>query len=250
MPLFKEPLALEACPAKTAESVSYAAAFAVLGWLLVSNYSVLASKQAENISVADTTAASSSEAGLVDAGRGYLATYIDSYPASEGSSSESPAPFFTTETQLEPVEISESIDSRLAELSAWHTELDQSRPILLSNRHDRLVGSASWHNSTPAAAQQYNEDFVVGLQPSLPLTELDYPLDSYASEELEAATGLASNETNSPADISEITVTGAEAERNANRPSHIQRPQIPRAFRALEAQRSFILPPRIQALRP
>ena len=57
MPLFKEPVALEACPAKTAESVSYAATFAVLGWLLVSNYSVLASKQAENISVADTTAA-------------------------------------------------------------------------------------------------------------------------------------------------------------------------------------------------
>ena len=54
MPLFKEQVALEACPAKTAESVSYAATIAVLGWLLVSNYYVLSTEQVEDIPVADT----------------------------------------------------------------------------------------------------------------------------------------------------------------------------------------------------
>ena len=246
MPLFKEQVALEACPAKTAESVSYAATIAVLGWLLVSNYSVLSTEQVEDIPVADTTAASSYEAGSVDARRDYLATYIGNYSASEGSSSESLLPLlplFAAEAQLESEEISESIDSQLAALSAWHSELDQSRPTQLRNKHDRVAASASWHNSTRSAAQQYTENFIAGLQPSLELTELDYSLDNYALEELKADTGP-------PEDIREITVTGTDAERNANRPSHIQRPQIPRAFRALEAQRSFILPPRIQALRP
>lgn len=246
MPLFKEQVALEACPAKTAESVSYAATIAVLGWLLVSNYSVLSTEQVEDIPVADTTAASSYEAGSVDARRDYLATYIGNYSASEGSSSESLLPLLplsAAEAQLESEEISESIDSQLAALSAWHSELDQSRPTQLRNKHDRVAASASWHNSTRSAAQQYTENFIAGLQPSLELTELDYSLDNYALEELKADTGP-------PADIREITVTGTDAERNANRPSHIQRPQIPRAFRALEAQRSFILPPRIQALRP
>ena len=239
MPLFKEQVALEACPAKTAESVSYAATIAVLGWLLVSNYYVLSTEQVEDIPVADTTAANSYEAGSVDARRDYLATNIGNYSASEGSSSESLLPLFAAEAQLESEEISESIDSQLAALSAWHSELDQSRPTQLRNKHDRVAASASWHNSI----QQYTENFIAGLQPSLELTELDYSLDNYALEELKADTGP-------PADIREITVTGTDAERNANRPSHIQRPQIPRAFRALEAQRSFILPPRIQALRP
>ena len=243
MPLFKEQVALEACPAKTAESVSYAATFTVLGWLLVSNYSVLSTEQVEDITVADTTAANSYEAGSVDARRDYLATYIGNYSASEGSSSESLLPLFAAEAQLESEEISESIDSQLAALSAWHSELDQSRPTQLRNKHDRVAASASWHNSTRSAAQQYTQNFIADLQPSLELTELDYSLDNYALEELKADTGP-------PADIREITVTGTDAERNANRPSHIQRPQIPRAFRALEAQRSFILPPRIQALRP
>ena len=39
MQIYKDKLALEASPAKTAETASYGATFAVLGWLLLSNYS-------------------------------------------------------------------------------------------------------------------------------------------------------------------------------------------------------------------
>ena len=83
MPLFKEPVALEACPAKTAESISYTATFAVLGWLLVSNYPGLASKQVEAIPVANTTTSSTSQAGLIDTRWDYLATFIDSDSAAK-----------------------------------------------------------------------------------------------------------------------------------------------------------------------
>ena len=253
MPLFKEPVALEACPAKTAESVSYTATFAVLGWLLVSNYSGLTSKKAEDASVANTSAGNAPETSLPDTRLDYLATYIDSYSTNEGSSESSTA-FFAGEESQKPIEVSESVDSRLAELSAWHAELDQSRPIQLSgryDRHERTLGNTNWHNLTPSLAQQYTETFPADLQLSLPLAVVDYPLDNFALEEgLEASKDLASTEPSSSAEIREITVTGAEAERFASRPSHIQRPQVPRAFRALDAQRSLILPPRIQALRP
>ena len=250
MPLFKEPVALEACPAKTAESISYTATFAVLGWLLVSNYPGLTSKQVEAIPVANTTTSSTSQAGLIDTRWDYLATFIDSDSASEGASAESPAPLFIAKAQLEPEEISESIDSRLAKLSEWHTELDQSRPIQLSQRRNRVVGDANWHNLQPSVARQNDEDFAALVKPGLPLALVEYPLDSFALEDLEADTSLASTESNSSREIREITVTGAEAERIVGRPSHIQRPRIPRPSRALEAQRSLILPPRIQALRP
>ncbi|MBL4573234.1 MAG: hypothetical protein JKY86_09195, partial [Gammaproteobacteria bacterium] len=41
MPIDKDTVALETCPAQTAETISYAATFTVLGWLLLSNYSGL-----------------------------------------------------------------------------------------------------------------------------------------------------------------------------------------------------------------
>ena len=54
-----------------------------------------------------------------------------------------------------------------------------------------------------------------------------------------------------------ISIGGILEERlNANlavrtaRPDNTQRPQIPRPYRAQKLQRSFVLPPRIQALRP
>ena len=58
MPLFKDTVALEACPTKTAESISYGVTFAVLAGLLIDNYSGIDYSERESQSLANIPAAS------------------------------------------------------------------------------------------------------------------------------------------------------------------------------------------------
>ena len=58
MQLYKDKLALEASPAKTAETASYGATFAVLGWLLLSNYSEFGYAEQPIVSAAPPSAGS------------------------------------------------------------------------------------------------------------------------------------------------------------------------------------------------
>ena len=78
----------------------------------------------------------------------------------------------------------------------------------------------------------------------LPLIDTAYLFDTQSASE------MASNTSGEAGLVREVMVKGAEADRLKNRPANIHRPQIPRPYRAQEIQRSFVLPPRIQALRP
>jgi hypothetical protein len=221
MTLFKEPVALEACPAKTAESVSYGATFAVLGWLLISNYSSLGYNQQEPQSI---TANSVTNLAI-------------SAPTLETSQ---PLAVATTS----PLATDVAADPSLIEVSlpAWHADLAQLHYPDTHPQH-RAFSTAAWRSQEVAENQQL--DVVIeglGLALPPPLIENTYLFSGLEGADINV---LAEAEP-----MGEITVRGSEVERLTSRPDNIQRPQLPRPYRAQQIQRSLVLPPRIQALRP
>lgn len=231
MPIFKDRVASEACPAKTAESVSYAATFALLGWLLASNYSGLghAELDAQLIINADTPLANTSPPVV----------YADTEALNQIQ--------YTAVTLRQPDILLESSNFASA-APIWHTEMEQF-PQFESHPHLRAFPTAAWNQQTSDAGQQI-EGYIEGLNLTLPLIDSDYLFNAKDS----AATGytddLAGNTPTQSELIRELTVTGTETKRLSSRTDNIQRPQIPRPYRAQQIQRSFVLPPRIQALRP
>lgn len=231
MPFFKNTVALEACPAKTAESVSYGATFAVLGWLLISNYSGFGYAGQDPQSIASTDSAPAELFSLV----AFVNTQTPNDPQ-----------FAQAALYLRDVEAESS--NYTAAAPTWHAEIEQFQ-LIESHLNRRAFSTAAWSSSTIDAAQRI-EELIFDLDPPLPFIESDYLFNAKGSAETGMSAGLASRESDENELVREITVTGTETQRLSRRPENSQRPQIPRPYRAQEAPRSFSLPPRIQALRP
>lgn len=227
MPLFKEPVALEACPAKTAESVSYGATFAVLGWLLATNYLGVGFAAGEDGRRVDP-----------------LLTSLETPVIAQQSRGE--APEQTELSQLEPphdMQFNALNDVSLPEFVAWNASLDLAQRPVTDNNH--------WVSlpSPPTLEQNQVQQYMT----QSPLHELGLPLPLVDAVNLASrpeGVELANNDAEGSAAIHEITVFAEGSERLTARPDNINRPQIPRPLRAQQIQRSVLLPPRIQALRP
>lgn len=232
MPIFKNTVALEACPAKTAESVSYGVTFAVLGWLLVSNYSGLGNAELAVPTLANTDSTLESTSPP--------AVFADTDARTETLST-------AIVTQRQP-----NIELEISKLApippTWHTKIEQF-PQLEGHSHLRELSTANWSKQSGDANLQI-EGFIESLYLPLPLIEADKLFSPMINIDSGVTGRVANNQVSENGLVHEITVTGAETQRLSNRPDSIQRPQIPRPYRAQEIQRSFVLPPRIQALRP
>jgi hypothetical protein len=234
MQIYKDTFALEACPAKTAETVSYGATFAVLGWLLLSNYSgsdyagqpiVSATSPSEN-SITQTESIISRAAAYVEVEVEVEALTETPFSAAILNQPEAESSDFVT-----------TPPSWYADLPPYQQHEGQS--------HQRAFSTVDWSVHTSDSGQHitgFNQALMLVLP--LPLIDTAYLFDTKSASE------MASNTSGEAGLVREIMVNGAEADRLTNRPASIHRPQIPRPYRAQEIQRSFVLPPRIQALRP
>ncbi|MEX0962975.1 MAG: hypothetical protein WDZ52_02895 [Pseudohongiellaceae bacterium] len=237
MPLFRDRVALEACPAKTAEAVSYGATFAVLAWILATNYTGLGFANEQAVLAANTNdSASSAERAPISA---KPMVYNSAEKRRESADSEV--------TQARPelaVEYSELLSTAQPEFVAWPANLELQRQL---QNHSRLQLLGAIQATTQLQQEQIlppkhiNDDLAL----PLPFIQSNDRSESSAGSEL-AAERVADD---SPL-LHAITVTGPKTERLRTRPDNIDRPQIPRAFRAQDIQRSLLLPPRIQALKP
>jgi len=226
MHIFKDTVALEECPAKTAESVSYGAVFTVLGWLLVSNYSGAGHPELDVSAIANTDLSIINEAPP--------AVITDTQILNETQN---------TGITLHHSNIEEEINTFLSTAPVWHTEIKQFE----RHSHLRAFSTATWDTQIGDAGQQI-EGLIEGLDLPL-LIDANYLLNAKSRFDTIIIDDLANNQPAEDEFVSEITVTGTETKRLSSRPEDIHRPQIPRPYRARELQRSFVLPPRIQALR-
>ena len=230
MQIYKDKLALEACPAKTAEIVSYGATFAVLAWLLLSNYS--GSGYAEQPIVSAT---SPSENSITPAES--IINRAASYAELEALT-ETP---FSAAILNQPE--AESGDFVTAPPS-WHADLPPYQQYE-GQSHQRAFSTVDWSVHTSDSGQHitgFNQELMLVLP--LPLIDTAYLFDTKSASE------MASNTSGEAGLVRGIMVKGTEADRLTNRPGNIHRPQIPRPYRAQEIQRSIVRLPRIQALRP
>jgi hypothetical protein len=230
MQIYKDKLALEASPAKTAETASYGATFAVLAWLLISNYSEFGY----------------AEQPIVNASAGSLAPVA--------SIINKPAAYGEVETLNETSFSAAILHQQEAESRKhittpplWHADLAPYQQHE-SQIHQRAFSTADWNVHTSDASQQI-AGFIEELALPLPLIDTAYLFDAKGTTEMASNGDLANITSDETGLVRGITVTGTEADRLTNRPGNIHRPQIPRPYRAQEIQRSFVLPPRIQALR-
>jgi hypothetical protein len=230
MQIYKDKLALEASPAKTAETASYGATFAVLAWLLISNYSEFGY----------------AEQPIVSASAGSLAPVA--------SIINKPAAYGEVETLNETSFSAAILHQQEAESRKhittpplWHADLAPYQQHE-SQIHQRAFSTADWNVHTSDADQQI-AGFIEELALPFPLIDTVYLFDAKGTTEMASNGDLANITSGETGLVRGITVKGAEADRLTNRSGNIHRPQIPRPYRAQEIQRSFVLPPRIQALR-
>lgn len=239
MPLFRDKIALETCPAKTAESIAYGVTFTVLGILVLSNYSGLSHIERESptqLSVSSPQAAEPKEIDQANSISG--ATSSNTKLADTGVAA-------TLVPQADPLLETNQFDTSPP---AWHAALKSIQPSA-SYTHQRGFSVADWDGEGKDPEQQtlgFTEEFLL----SLPSIEPAALLGTTSGDQFEADNVLVGNSTGKDDPIREITVTGTETARSNSRPDNILRPQIPRPYRAQEIQRSFVLPPRIQALKP
>ncbi|MFT7471780.1 MAG: hypothetical protein ACI8XU_001676 [Kiritimatiellia bacterium] len=234
MQIYKDTLALEACPAKTAETVSYGATFAVLGWLLLSNYSGFGYAEQPIVS-------STSPSGNSITPTEYL---VNKAAADIEVEDFNETPFSAAILIQAETESSNFVTTP----PSWHADLDPYQQYE-GQTHQRAFSTVGWNDHTSGAGQQI-AGFLEELVLPLPLIDTAYLFDAKGFSEMASNGDLASNTLGETELVREITVKGAKADRLTNRPGNIHRPQIPRPYRAQEIQRSFVLPPRIQALRP
>lgn len=227
MPIFRDTVAQEACPAKTAESISYVATFAVLGWLLVSNYSSSVGNSGQDFQpLASSTTAPLDTVTLL-------------------------APTLTTAkiASLSSPQTEADSDNFIVSAPVWHAALEQF-PQLESQTYHRVFSPAGWASQSDEINRLQIGGEIDALPLSLSLVDVEYLLSSQADFVLNTSDELTQNALAEAKPIQEITVTGTETNRLSRRPDNTQRPQIPRPYRAQDIQRSLVLPPRIQALRP
>jgi hypothetical protein len=231
MQIYKDKLALEASPAKTAETASYGATFAVLAWLLLSNYSEFG--YAEQPIVIASAASLAPVASITNK----AAAYGEVETLNETS-------FSAAILHQQEAESSNHITAP----PLWHADLAPYQQHE-SQIHQRAFSTADWNVHTSDANQQIAGFFIEELALPLPLIDTAYLFDAKGTTEMASNGDLANITSDETGLVRGITVTGTEADRLTNRPGNIHRPQIPRPYRAQEIQRSFVLPPRIQALR-
>ena len=230
MQIYKDKLALEASPAKTAETASYGATFAVLAWLLLSNYSEFG--YAEQPIVIASAASSAPAASIINK----AAAYGEVETLNETS-------FSAAILHLQEAESRKHITAP----PLWHADLAPYQQHE-SQIHRRAFSTDDWNVHTSDADQQI-AGFIEELALPLPLIDTVYLFDAKGTTEVASNGDLANITSGETGLVRGITVKGAEADRLTNRSGNIHRPQIPRPYRAQEIQRSFVLPPRIQALR-
>ena len=230
MQIYKDKLALEASPAKTAETASYGATFAVLAWLLLSNYSEFG--YAEQPIVIASAASSAPAASIINK----AAAYGEVETLNETS-------FSAAILHQQEAESRKHITAP----PLWHADLAPYQQHE-SQIHRRAFSTDDWNVHTSDADQQI-AGFIEELELPLPLIDTVYLFDAKGTTEMASNGDLANITSGETGLVRGITVKGAEADRLTNRSGNIHRPQIPRPYRAQEIQRSFVLPPRIQALR-
>ncbi len=223
MPIFRKKVALEACPAKTAESISYGATFVVLSWLLASNYSGLGNAKSDTQPLASSDSLSTKFTDTETLNR--IESLAITLPPQEAESGT-----------FDPT------------LPTWHSKIRQL-PLLESRPHSRVFSPTAWNEQAGAVELQF-ESAMEGLDLGLPLLGADYVFNPLEHSNTGTPQDLASNTPTENKLVREITVTGTETRRLSTRPDNTQRPQIPRPYRAQKIQRTLVLPPRIQALRP
>ena len=230
MQIYKDTFALEACPAKTAETVSYGATFAVLAWLLLSNYS--GSGYAEQ-PIVSATSPSENSITPTESIINRAASYAEVEALTE-------TPFSAAILNQPEAESGDFVTAP----PSWHADLPPYQQHE-GQSHQRAFSTVDWSVHTSDSGQHitgFNQALMLVLP--LPLIDTAYLFDTKSASE------MTSNTSGEAGLVREIMVNGAEADRLTNRPASIHRPQIPRPYRAQEIQRSFVLPPRIQALRP
>ena len=228
MLIFKDTVALEECPAKTAESVSYGAVFIVLGWLLISNYPEPSHPELDVSAIADT------DLPIINAAP----------PAVIANSKILNKTQITVITLNKPAKKAE-ISKFVSTAPVWHTEIEQfERQTYL-----RTFSTATWGMHTSDAGQRI-EVLMKDLDLPQPLIDANYLLNAKSRPDTIIVDDLANNQTARDEVVSEISLTGTETKRPSSRPEDIQRPEIPRPYRVQELQRSFVLPPRVQAFKP
>lgn len=237
MPLFKDTVALEACPARTAETVSYVATFSVLGWLILSNYSSLTDSERETLTLASADSLPTESPSLTTAAPS-LAN--ETAHVAAATLNESNAANITPEPT--PHQSSDFVTLR----PVWHTSLEQFQSLDSIAMH-REFSSEQWSNS---ATELKIEDYAKNLAQPLPLIDNSRLFDVAIGPENAGLEALASNIASEGEPMGEVTVTGTASERLVRRAANIERPNIPRPYRAQELQRSIVRPPRIQAFKP
>ncbi len=230
MQIYKDKSALEASPAKTAETASYGATFAVLAWLLISNYS--------EFGYAEQPIVSASAGSLAP-----VASIINKAAAYGEVETLNETSFSAAILHQQEAESRKHITTP----PLWHADLAPYQQHE-SQIHQRAFSTADWNVHTSDANQQI-AGFIEELALPLPLIDTAYLFDAKGTTEMASNGDLANITSDETGLVRGITVTGTEADRLTNRPGNIHRPQIPRPYRAQEIQRSFVLPPRIQALR-
>jgi hypothetical protein len=236
MPLFKPNVALEACPAKTAESIAYAATFTVLALILLSNYSASEYPALETQSLVSQQTLPSANTLEIDYDGFADLTTLTSNPRFESAN--------TLEVENNPAQETTLESPALARLELAvlyeQMELPEIQPNL------RALPTATWPVQSELSPQFNPDDYHL----SLPTIDSQFALAVNPQEDLDLNSDMLTKNAIDSAAILEITVTGTEADRLSWRPDNIQRPLLPRPYRAQDLQRSFVLPPRIQALRP
>lgn len=245
MPLFRDRIALETCPAKTAESVGYGVTFAVLGWLLLGNYAGLGYAGRGNPPLSSTVPAQSAVAAPATLDQVQSIPLVAATSALTDTSGESELPAIF---QSRPESKDESSQFYIS-APAWHTELE-SLEIIESYTHQRTLSAANWATQGDDDAALPTIGFHTEFNLPLPLIDPIELLNTAPPSQLAGSQLVAESSSVESDPIHEITVTGAESARLSTRADNIQRPQIPRPYRAQDLQRSFVLPPRIQALKP
>lgn len=237
MPLFKDTVALEACPTKTAESISYGVTFAVLAGLLIDNYSGIDYSERESQSLANIPAAS-----ILD-----QAPHLTSPQTTASQKDETSLLASTNLTQLDKPNLQTA--QFHTSPPTWHAKL-QPYQQFDEQAQQRNFSAIEW-NHREDQVERPIEGQLVQLNLPSPAINFDYPLDIQDFIEADHSMELASIDLSDGQHIREIAVSGSKTSRLATRPNHIQRPQIPRPYRAQALQRpSLLLPPKIQALRP
>ena len=234
MQIYKDTLALEACPTKTAETVSYGATFAVLAWILLSNYSGFGHADQPIVSA---TSPSGNSITSTEPIINRAAAYLEVEALTE-------TPFLAVILNQPEAKSGDFVTAP----PSWHADLPPYQQHE-GQSHQRAFSTVDWNVHISDSGQQIT-GFIKELVLPLPLIDTAYLFDAQGASEMVSNGDLSSNTSGEAGLVREIMVKDAEADRLTNRPGNIHRPQIPRPYRAQKIQRSFVLPPRIQALRP